>query len=69
MSALPDWLIHILNFVIIPLLGWNWRLQSNQAKHATDIAVLQTKADVHKEQYRQIMDKLDGIEAALRSKE
>lgn len=67
--TLPDWLIHLLNFIIIPLLGWNWRLHSNQAKQSTDIAVLQTKVDVHKEQYRQIMDKLDGIEAALRNKD
>lgn len=69
MTALPEWLVHILNFVIIPILGWNWRLHSIQGKQSTDIAVLQAKADMHKEQHRQIMDKLDGIESALRSKD
>ncbi|MDP5216689.1 hypothetical protein Q5Y75_05620 [Ruegeria sp. 2205SS24-7] len=67
--TLPDWIIHAVNFVVAPLLGWNWLLHRKQSKQDTDIAVLQTQVGFHKEQYRQIMGKLDDIEAALRSKD
>ena len=67
--SLPDWLIHVLNFIVVPVLGWQWKIHSTQSKQATDIAVLQTKIDAHGEKYDRIMDKLDDIEAALRRKD
>ncbi len=67
--TLPDWLIHAINFIALPVLGWLGLLHNKQSKHATDIAVLQAMANVHKEQQREIIKKLDGIEKALRNKD
>ena len=66
MSSIPDWLSPIINWIVLPLLGWLWHLQGKQSKMTTDIAVLQTKAETHADQHSQILSKLDGIEAALR---
>ena len=66
MNGIPDWLSPIMNWIVVPLMGWLWHLTGKLSKNSTDIAVLQTKAEVHTRQYDQIMSKLDGIEAALR---
>ncbi|MDE4272674.1 hypothetical protein PXK58_02320 [Phaeobacter gallaeciensis] len=66
MTGLPDWLSPIMQWVVLPALGWLGLLHNKQSKHATDIAVLQTKADAHTRQHEQIMSKLDQIEEALR---
>lgn len=66
---LSDLLMNAVQWVVAPLVGWNWFMHRKQSKHETDIAVLQTQVGFHKEQYRQIMQKLDGIEEALRSKD
>ncbi|MEQ3680103.1 hypothetical protein [Pseudophaeobacter sp.] len=66
MHSFPDWLSPVMQWIVLPALGWLGFLHNKQSKHATDIAVLQTKADAHTQQYNQIMTKLDGIEEALR---
>jgi hypothetical protein len=66
MGGFPDWINPVMQWVVVPVLGWLGLLHSRQAKQNTDIAVLQTKIETHAHQYDRIMKKLDGIEAALR---
>jgi len=66
MTAFPDWLDPIMRWFILPALGWLGVLHNRQAKHATDIAVLQAKSAGQEKQFERIMNKLDGIEKALR---
>ena len=67
----------ILQYVVIPVVGFIWLMHRTQQFHGTKIAVLQALMDRTKEAHdreikeiretvKLIFEKLDGIEQALR---
>jgi len=67
----------ILQYVVIPVVGFIWLMHRTQQGHGTKIAVLQALMDQTKEAHdreikeirqtvKLIFEKLDGIEQALR---
>lgn len=67
--TLPDWAIYLMNFIVVPALGWIGHLHNKTNRQDTKIAVVETKVTAHGEKYDRIMDKLDDIEKALRRKD
>jgi len=68
MENLPSWLNPLMQWVVVPVIGWLWVLHKVQSNQATDIAVLQAMTDAQAKQDDRIMKKLDSIETALRSR-
>ncbi|KIC22432.1 hypothetical protein [Leisingera sp. ANG-Vp] len=66
MNTFPEWITPLMQWIVLPVLGWMGLLHSRQSQNATDIAVLKAKTDVQAQQYDRIMTMLDGIEQALR---
>lgn len=67
----------ILQYVVIPVVGFIWLMHRTQQSHTTKIAVLEALIDQTKEAHdreikeirqtvKLIFEKLDGIEQALR---
>lgn len=75
--TLVDLLRMIMQWGVVPLVGFVWLLHKNQQNHNTEIAVLKAlhaaNKESHdrefkevKESFKAVIDKLDGIEQYLR---
>lgn len=68
----------IVQWIVIPVVGFIWLMHKNQQQHQTDIAVLKAVHEANKEahdrefkemreNFKAVFAKLDTIEQALRS--
>lgn len=68
----------VVQWVIVPVVGFVWLMHKNQQMHQTDIAVLKAVHEANKqahdrefkemrENFKTVFSKLDNIEQALRS--
>jgi hypothetical protein len=67
----------LLQWVVVPVIGFIWLIHKNQQMHQTDIAVLKAVHEANKEahdrefkemrdSFKAVFAKLDNIEQALR---
>lgn len=63
---MPEWLEPVTKYVIVPMGGWIFWLQKKTTSQGERLAVLEAKTDGTQKSLDRILDKLDGIEEALR---